>query len=121
VEGGEPKPVRWIGSSLKDVRSFPAPVRAAIGHALYAAQKGETDPAAKLLKTFGGRSVLEIVTGHRGHAWRSVYTVKFPDAIYVLHVIQKKSKSGIATPKKELELIRQRLSEAERDHRERQN
>ena len=93
----------------------------AIGHALYAAQKGETDPAAKPLKGFGGGSVLEIVADHRGDTWRSVYTVRFQDAVYVLHAFQKKSKSGIATPKKELELIRQGLAEAERDHRERQN
>jgi phage-related protein len=115
------KPVRWVGSSHQDVRSFPQPVRAGIGHALYAAQKGETDPAAHPLRGFGGRSVLEIVTDHRGDTWRSVYTVRFEDAVYVLHAFQKKSKRGIATPKKELELIRQRLSEAERDHRERQN
>lgn len=116
-----PKPVRWIGSSLVDVRSFPQPVRVEIGHALYAAQKGETDPAAKALKGFGGGSVLEIVAGHRGDTWRSVYTVRFQDAVYVLHAFQKKSKSGVATPMKEMELIRRRLAEAERDHRERQN
>ena len=116
-----PKPVRWIGSAQKDVRSFPQPVRVSIGHALYAAQKGETDPAAKPLKGFGGSSVLEIVSDHRGDTWRAVYTVRLQDAVYVLHAFQKKSKSGVATPKKELELIRQRLAEAERDYRERQN
>ena len=115
------KPVRWIASSRKDVRSFPAPVRNGIGHALYAAQKGENDPAAKPLKGFGGRGVLEIVTDHRGDTWRSVYTVRFEGAVYVLHAFQKKSKKGIATPKKEVDLVRQRLSEAERDYRERQN
>jgi phage-related protein len=115
------KPVRWIGSSHKDVRSFPRPVRIEIGHALYAAQKGEIDPAAKPLKGFGGRSVLEIVTGHRGDTWRSVYTVRFEDSVYVLHAFQKKSKSGVATPKKELDLIRHRLADAEREHKERQN
>ena len=114
-------PVRWVGSSHRDVRSFPKPVRAGIGHALYAAQKRETDPAAKPLRGFGGRSVLEIVADHRGDTWRAVYTVRFEDAVYVLHAFQKKSKKGIATPKKELELIRRRLAEAERDHRERQN
>ena len=92
-----------------------------IGHALYAAQKGETDPAAKPLKGFGGSSVLEIVSDHRGDTWRAVYTVRLQDAVYVLHAFQKKSKSGVATPKKELELIRQRLAEAERDYRETQN
>jgi len=115
------KPVRWVGSSLKDVRSFPQPVRSAVGHAIYAAQQGDTDPAAKPLKGFGGRGVMEIVADHRGNTWRAVYTVRFRDAVYVLHAFQKKSKSGIATPKKELDLIRQRLAEAEQDLRERQN
>jgi len=100
---------------------LPQTVRTAVGHAIYAAQKGETDPAAKPLKGFGGRGVLEIVTDHRGDTWRCVYTVRFRDAVYVLHAFQKKSKSGIATPNRELELVRQRLAEAERNHRERQN
>jgi len=115
------KPLKWIGSSRKDVRSFPARVRCEIGHALYAAQKGDTDPAAKPLKGFGGRGVVEIATDYRGNTWRSVYTVRFEGAVYVLHAFQKKSKRGIATPQMELELIRQRLAEAERDHRGRQN
>ena len=65
--------------------------------------------------------MLEIVTDHRGDTWRSVYTVRFEELVYVLHAFQKKSKRGIATPKKELDLIRQRLADAERDYRERQN
>ena len=77
------------------------------------------DPAAKPLKGFGGASVLEIVAAHRGDAWRVVYTVRFPDAIYVLHAFQKKSTKGISTPARDLDLIRRRLVDAERDHRER--
>ena len=118
---GELKPIRWIGTSLRDLRSFPGAVRIDIGHALFTAQQGRTDPAAKPLKGFGGASVLEIVASHHGNAWRAIYTVRFQDAIYVLHVFQKKSTKGIATPTREIELIKQRLSEAERDHRERQN
>ena len=118
---GALKPVRWVGTSLRDLRSFPRAVRSDIGQALFAAQEGETDPAAKPLKGFGGASVLEIVASHRGNAWRVVYTVRFQDAIYVLHVFQKKSTRGIATPAREIALIKQRLAEAERDHRERQN
>ncbi len=117
----ELKPVRWIGTSLKDLRSFPSPVRIEIGHALYTAQEGKTDPAAKPLKGFGGASVLEIVASHHGNAWRAVYTVRFQAAIYVLHVFQKKSAKGIATPAREIELIKRRLAEAERDFKERQN
>jgi phage-related protein len=117
----EPKPVRWVGTSLRDLRSFPRAVRIGIGHALFTAQEGKTDPAAKPLRGFGGASVLEIVASHHGNAWRAVYTVRFQDAIYVLHAFQKKSTKGIATPAREIELIKRRLAEAERDYRERQN
>lgn len=118
---GELKLVRWIGTSRKDLRSFPRAVRIDIGHALFTAQEGKTDPAAKPLKGFGGASVLEIAASRHGNAWRAVYTVRFQDAIYVLHVFQKKSTRGIATPTREIDLIKQRLAEAERDYRERQN
>jgi phage-related protein len=103
------------------MREFPREVRRNIGIALYAAQQGEIDPSAKPLHGFGGGSVIEIIARHRGDTWRAVYTVRFSDAVYVLHAFLKKSKSGIATPRKEMELIRQRLDEAERLHRERQN
>lgn len=116
-----PKPVRWMGTSLRDLRSFPRAVRIDIGHALFTAQEGKTDPAAKPLKGFGGASVLEIVASHHGTAWRAVYTVRFQEAIYVLHAFQKKSTKGIATPAREIELVKKRLAEAERDYRERQN
>jgi len=115
------KPVRWVGTSLRDLRSFPRAVRSDIGQALFTAQQGKTDPAAKPLKGFGGASVMEIVASHQGNAWRAVYTVKIEDAIYVLHVFQKKSTKGIATPTREIELIKKRLGDAEREHRERQN
>jgi phage-related protein len=100
---------------------MPQQVRRNIGQALYAAQQGVTDPAAKPLKGFGGARVMEIVERHRADAYRAVYTAQFEDAVYVLHVFQKKSKSGIATPRHEIELIRRRLAEAERHYRERQN
>ena len=90
-----------------------------MGYALYAAQNGETDPSAKPMKGFGSTSVMEIVAPFSGDTWRAVYTVRFQDVVYVLHAFQKKSKSGSSTPKKELELIRQRLAAAERDYKER--
>ena len=101
--------------------SFPPEVKAEVGHALYAAQQGDTDPAAKPLKGFGGVSVMEIVAPFDGNTWRAVYTVRFRGFVYVLHAFQKKSKSGIATPKKDIDLIHQRLAAAERDYKERQN
>ena len=115
------RPLIWMGSSRRDLRGFPAAVRRDIGQALYAAQQGETDPAAKPLKGFGGRSVLEIVADHEGDTWRAVYTIRFQEAVYVLHAFQKKLKKGIATPRTEMDLIRRRLAEAERLHGERQN
>ena len=121
MTGEQLKPVRWVGSSHKDLRLFPEAVRREVGHALYTAQKGETDPSAKPLKGFGGSSVMEVVAPHDGDTWRAVYTVRFSDAVYVLHAFQKKSKSGAATPKREMDLIGQRLAEAERDYRRRQN
>ena len=115
------RPIIWIGSSRRDLSGFPREVRRDIGRSLYAAQQGETDPSAKPLKGFGGGSVVEVIAGHRGDTWRAVYTVRFAEAIYVLHAFQKKAKKGIATPNKDMNLIRQRLAEAERLHRERQN
>jgi phage-related protein len=100
---------------------MPQQVRRDIGQALYTAQQGETDPAAKPLRGFGGARVMEIVERYRTDAYRAVYIAQFASAIYVLHAFQKKSKRGIATPKPDLDLIRQRLAEAERRHKERQN
>jgi phage-related protein len=110
-----------MGSSRETLRSFPEQVRRDIGQALYTAQQGETDPAAKPLKGFGGARVMEIVDRHDKNAYRAVYTTQFAGRIYVLHAFQKRSKRGIATPPKEIELIRQRLAAAERHERERQD
>ena len=74
----------------------------------------------KALKGFGGRAVLEIVAPHEGDTYRTVYTVRFRDAVYVLHAFQKKSKRGVATPDRELDLVKRRLAAAEQDYRERQ-
>jgi len=91
-----------MGSSREDLKSFPEQVRRDIGQALYTAQQGETDPAAKPLKGFGGARVMEIVDRHDTNTYRAVYTVQFAGRIYVLHAFQKKSKKGIATPQREI-------------------
>ena len=121
MTAAEERPLIWVGSTRTDLRRFPRQVRRDIGQALYAAQQGETDPATKPLKGFGGRSVVEIIADHIVDTWRAVYTVRFAEAVYVLHVFQKKSKRGIGTPKRDMDLIHQRLTEAERLHHERQN
>lgn len=121
MNAGSTRLVIWLGSSRRDWRAMPEQVRRNIGQALYAAQHGEIDPAAKPLKGFGGTKVMEIVENNRSGAYRTAYTAQLGDAIYVLHVFQKKSKRGIATPKQEIDLIRRRFAEAERDYKERQN
>ena len=90
-----------------------------MGYALYRAQVGAKHESAKPLKGFGGAGVLEIVSNHVGDTFRTVYTVKFASAIYVLHAFQKKSKAGIKTPTEDLELIRRRLKMAESDYKDR--
>ena len=115
----ELRPVRWMASSLKDLQAFPEEVRGVAGFALYLAQGGEKHPSAKPLKGFGGGGVLEVVEDFDGNAYRAVYTVRFAEAVYVLHVFQKKSKRGIATPQKEIEVIRARLRLAKQDHESR--
>lgn len=112
----EIKEVIWIGSSRRDMQELPLPVRRVFGVALYAAQLGEKPPEAKPLKGFGGAGVLELVEDYQGGTYRAVYTVRFAEKIYVLHVFQKKSKRGIATPKEEIDLVKSRLKVAEELH-----
>jgi phage-related protein len=112
------KPIRWIASSLDDLRTFPRSVQHSVGVALRAAQLGRKHEFAKPLRGFGGASVLEVVEDHDGSSYRAVYTVRFHGVVYVLHVFQKKSTKGIETPKHVVELIRARLARAERDYRE---
>ena len=116
MDGLDAKQLVWVGSSRRDLREFPPAVRRTFGVALFAAQLGETPPEAKPLRGFGGAGVLELIEDHRGETYRAVYTVRFATAIYVLHAFQKKSKRGIATPQRELVLIRERLKWAERQH-----
>jgi phage-related protein len=114
----EPKALRFVGPSREDLRSFPHEVQQAIGHALYLAQTGDKHPAAKPLKGYRGAGVLEVVEDFAGDTFRAVYTVRFRDAVYVLHAFQKKSKTGIKTPRRELDLIDERLRQAERHYRQ---
>lgn len=106
------KLLHWIGSSLDDLRTMPDAVQDAVGFALYVAQMGGKHDAAKPLSGFKGAGVLEIVENHDGETYRAVYTVRLASAVYVLHVFQKKSKRGIATPKADIDLIKKRLKVA---------
>lgn len=107
------KPLYWVGSSKRDLLALPEDVVDIFGYALYLAQIGTKHEQAKPLKGFGSAGVLEIVEDWERSSYRAVYTVRFERAVFVLHVFQKKAKRGIATPKADLDLIRQRLKAAE--------
>ena len=113
-----PKPLHWLGSSKKDLDGFPELVQKEFGFALYRAELGSKHPDAKPLRGFHGASVLEMVDDYDGDTYRAVYTVRFEEAIYVLHCFQKKSRHGISTPRTDLDLIQRRLREAEAKHAE---
>lgn len=115
-----PKPLVWLGDSLEKLRSFPPIVKDEIGFGLYQTQSGNKHVNAKPLMGLGP-GVLEIVSDYRGDTFRAVYTVRLANKVYVLHVFQKKSKSGIATPKSDIELVKHRLRRAVELHSEQGN
>ena len=110
------KPLHWVGSSKRDLLDFPKPVQEDVGNALGIAQFGGTAPSAKPWKGLGS-GVLEVVESHDGNAYRAVYTVRFEEAVYVLHAFQKKSPSGIRTAKRDVDLVAERLKAAQKDQR----
>ena len=107
------KPLRWVASSKKDLMAMPEEVQDTFGYALHLAQVGQKHPDTKSLKGFGSAGVLEVVEDFQGDAYRAVYTVRYAEAVYVVHCFQKKSTQGIATPKPDVELIKSRLKAIE--------
>ena len=108
----------WIGPSKEDLLAFPRSVVREIGKALLIAQYGGKAPSAKPLRG-QGPGILEVVENHRGDTYRTVYTVRFEDRVYVLHCFQKKSRKGIKTDKRDLDLVGARLKEAVADYAQR--
>ncbi len=102
----------WLGDSLKRLREFPEAVKDNFGYALQVVQEGRVPRNIKPLKSFK-LPVIEIIGDYDKNTYRAVYTTKLDRHVYVLHCFQKKSKWGIKTPKPELDLIKQRLKEAE--------
>ena len=107
------KPVDWVGTARRDLRELPPAVQRFFGQAILTAQAGGKALDAKPLKGFGGASVVEIVCSHQGNAFRVVYTTKYPDSICILHVFQKKSRSGSKTSLADIKTIKRRLREVE--------
>ena len=112
------RPLLWVASSKRDYRNFPERVQRNLGFELFLAQTGQHPPSAKPLKGFGSGTV-ELVEDFDGDTYRAVYTVRFEEAVYILHVFKKKSKRGSKTPSGDIALIKRRLHDAELDHAER--
>jgi phage-related protein len=105
-----------MGSAQNEIRDFPDAVRDEVGFAIYTAQCGGKAINVTPMLGFNGAGVLEVISNFDGDTFRAVYTVRFGEAIYVLHAFKKKSVRGIATPKKELKLIERRLEQARQAH-----
>ena len=112
----ELRPLYFVGSTRDDLRELPEDVKDVFGYALYLAQLGNMHPRSKPLRGFSGAGVIEIIDNDESGTYRAVYTVRLADAIYVLHVFQKKSRRGISTPRQEIDLIKARLRQAEDHH-----
>jgi phage-related protein len=112
------RPLLWVASSKRDFQEFPAQVQDDLGFELFLAQIGRHPPSAKLLKGLGS-GMVELVDDFDGDTCRAVYTVRFADAVYVLHAFEKKSKQGIKTPQPDIDLVKRRLRDAEQDYAER--
>ena len=120
-KAGDPRLLIWRGASKADFMAFPPTVQREIGYALFLAQMGERHSTmTRTLGGFGGASVMEVRESYDGNAYRAVYTVRYADAVYVLHAFQKKSKKGIATPKAEIDLIEKRLKDLIKERKQRQ-
>ena len=109
----EPRKLIWLVDSLDRLAGFPPTVRQKLGFALYQAQIGQQHESAKILRGFG-ETIWQVRADDPGGTYRAVYVAQLGEAIYVLHAFQEKSTSGIATPRRELDLIRQRLQLARR-------
>lgn len=109
----ELKPVLWIPAAKKDLEDLPKPVIQKFGYALYQAQAGAHPDIARTLKGLGSADIIELRENDPGGTYRVVYTVKFAEAIVVLHAFQKKSHKGIETPKQDIDLIHARLAQAQ--------
>lgn len=105
------RPVEWMSDSRKQLKDMPDDVMNVVGWQLQQAQAGMKPGLAKPFKGVG-RGVFEIVKRYDGDTYRAVYAVQIGESLYVLHSFKKKAKKGIATPKKDVDLIKKRYREA---------
>ena len=102
------RPISWIRGARKDFEDFPQGAQIEMARALTVLAEGRLPDIAKHL-TGLGTGVMELALKHRGDAYRIVYALQIDDDIWVVHAFQKKSKSGIKTPKQDIDLVEERL------------
>jgi phage-related protein len=115
------KPAEFVGTAEDDLAAFPNDVKSVLGFAIFQAQIGGRHKRAKPLKghkEFKGAGIMEVVDDFDGDTYRAVYTVRLAGVVYVLHAFQKKSKTGIETPKSEIDIIKARLARAKQHYDE---
>ena len=112
------RPLLWIASSRRDYRAFPARVQDNLGFELFLAQTGQHPPSAKPLRGLGGGTI-ELIEDFDRDTYRAVYTIRFSEAVYMLHAFKKKSKRGSKTPGSDIDLVKRRLRDAEQDYAQR--
>lgn len=106
--GSGARRIAWVKRARKTFETFPQPVQEEMLQALGVAAHGRLASTAKPLKGVGS-GVFEIALQHAGNAYRAVYAVQIGSEIWVLHAFQKKSKTGISTPKEEIDIVKERL------------
>ncbi len=104
----ETRPISWVKAALKDYQNFPKGAQLEVRRALTVAAEGAKAENAKSMKGLGS-GVFEIALKYRTDTYRVVYAVQIGEAIWVVHAFQKKSKTGIKTPKQDIGLIKQRI------------
>jgi len=107
-----PKPLRFVGNARREISEMPLPVKTRFGYDLRDVQNGETPGDASPFEGSRANAVMKLTARHDGDTFRCVYAARFPKAVYVLYVFQKKSHSGIATPQKDIDAVYARYSQA---------
>ncbi|MFY3083500.1 type II toxin-antitoxin system RelE/ParE family toxin [Achromobacter xylosoxidans] len=107
-----PRPLYWEGSSKKDFQTFPLAVQKHLGMSLFIVQSGRRPAASKPWHGLGP-GMFELVDDHRGDTFRAVYLIRIGNGVHVLHAFQKKSKSGVSTPRPDISLIARRLKQVQ--------
>ena len=114
MQSRDTRPISWIKAARKAFDGFPTGAQDAILRALTVAAEGRKADTTKPLKGLGS-GVFEVALKYHTNAYRTVYALQFKEQLWVLHAFQKKARQGIKTPKKDIDLIRERLNRLKKE------